>query len=60
MANFRNLDIQAQYDAMHSYFKTSTESYDEIEWNGEVCSVILNNETIESYKMSDLKRIIGN
>jgi hypothetical protein len=54
----RNLDIQTQYDAICSYFKTTTEPYDEIEWDGEICSVILNNETIESYTVSDLKRII--
>jgi hypothetical protein len=31
MSNFKDLDLQAQYDAIHSYFKTTTEPYDEIE-----------------------------
>jgi hypothetical protein len=38
MRKFKDLGLQAQYDAIHSYFKTTTEPYDEIDWDGEVCS----------------------
>jgi len=58
MEKFIELDIQAQYDVICSYFRTTTELYDEIEWDGKVCSIVLSNETIESYTKSDLQEIM--
>ncbi len=54
------LDIQQQYDLIHSYFKTTTDSYDELDWDGETLLVILDDVVIEIYTYSDLNLMIEN
>jgi len=43
------VDLQKQYDLIRSYFKTTTESFDELDWDGEVLLVLLNDKIIEEY-----------
>lgn len=50
--------LQHQYDLIYSFFKTTTESFDELYWNGLTLQVIQNNITIEEYSFLDLKDII--
>ncbi len=47
--------LQSQYDFIYSLFRTTTEPFDELEWDGKVLDVWLNNEKIESYMFSELK-----
>lgn len=51
-------DLQRQYDLIWFYFRTTTEPYDELDWDGEVLLVLLNNKIIEKYSYEDLKEII--
>lgn len=44
-------DIQKQYDLIYSYFKTTAECCDCLNWNGDILEVILNNEIIEQYSI---------
>ncbi len=50
--------IQKQYDLIYSYFKTTTEPYDYLEWNGKNLAVMMNGEVIETYASDDLSKII--
>lgn len=50
--------IQNQSDLIDRYFRSTTESYDGLEWNGEKLDIILDGNIIESYTHSDLSKII--
>ena len=52
------INLQEQYDKIYSYFKTTTEPFDEIDWNGKSLTVILRSKVVEVYLLDDLKRII--
>lgn len=52
--------IQNQYDQIHSYFKTTTEPFDSLEWDGKVLEVLDKNKVVEIYKHKDLKNLIKN
>lgn len=52
------MKMQWQYDAIHRYFKTTTEPYDELDWDGEKLNVIKDGDTIETYTSNDLNEII--
>jgi hypothetical protein len=52
------VDLQKQYDLIHSYFKTTTEPYDELDWDGDTLLVLLDNKVIEKYSYEDLKELI--
>jgi hypothetical protein len=52
------IDLQKQYDLIHSYFKTTTEPYDELDWDGDTLLVLLENKIIEKYSYEELKEII--
>ncbi len=49
---------QRQYDLIQRYFKTTTEPYDTLEWDGEVLHVCLDGNTIETYTHAELASII--
>lgn len=51
--------IQQQYDLIYSYFKTTTEQFDSLEWDGSLLQVIFNDKVIEKYALSDLKALIN-
>ncbi len=50
--------LQAQYDAIYSYFKWTTEPFDFLEWDGEVLEVWNNETIVEKYTLKDLVEII--
>ena len=52
------MKLQEQWESIHRFFKTTTEYYDDLEWNGEVLYVVANDEVIETYTLADLKEII--
>ena len=49
--------IQFEYDKIYSYFKTTYEPFDLLEWDRKILSVWNNNKIIETYKYNDLKML---
>lgn len=47
--------LQLEYDNIYSYFKTTCEPFDLLEWNGHILNVWNKDEIIEVYKYKDLK-----
>ncbi len=47
--NLNGENMQKQYDLIYRYFKTTTESYDTLEWDGKNLEVILKDSVIENY-----------
>lgn len=52
------VDLQKQYDLIYSFFKTTTEPYDELDWDGNELLVLLDNKVIEKYTYEELKEWI--
>jgi len=52
--------MQHQYDLIYSFFKTTTEHFDDLEWDGKILNVWLNEKIIERYSYKDLKELINN
>ena len=50
--------LQSQYDKIYSFFKTTTESFDFLEWDGRALNVWFNNLIIEVYSYVELKKLI--
>ncbi|MDR1779329.1 MAG: hypothetical protein LBR50_01185 [Tannerella sp.] len=48
------MNLQEQYDKIYSFFKTTTETFDELIWDGNQLSVWLNNKSIEIYSREDV------
>ena len=49
--------LQKEYEKVYSYFKTTCEPFDLLEWDGESLKVWLNNVVVENYSRNDLKNI---
>lgn len=47
--------LQLQYDKLYSYFKTTCEPFDSLEWDGVILNVLNKNKVIEIYKYKDLR-----
>ncbi len=47
--------IQSQYDKIYSYFKTTCESFDLLEWDGKILNTWNNDKIIEIYNYKDLE-----
>ena len=47
--------IQNQYDKIYSYFKTTTEPFNFLDWDGKVLEVWSKNKIVETYKYKSLK-----
>jgi len=47
--------LQNQYDKIYSYFRTTTEPFDYLEWDGRVLKVWHFGKLIEEYKFEDVK-----
>jgi hypothetical protein len=54
----RKMDLQREYDLIYSFFRWTTEPYDDLEWDGEVLNVWYNDEVIEKYSFRELKEHI--
>ena len=52
------LTLQTQYDRIYSYFKTTCEPFDFIEWDGKDLLVWQDEAAIEKYSFKDLQRLI--
>jgi len=50
--------LQSQYDKIYSYFKTTCEPFDFLEWDGDDLQVWNNESVIEKYTLRDLKILI--
>lgn len=46
--------LQSQYDKIYSYFKSTTEPFDFLDWDGKFLTVWLNDEVVEKYSTQDL------
>lgn len=56
----RNMDyqkLQLQYDEIYSYFKTTCEPFDFLDWDGKILQVVKKDITVEEYSLKDLKSI---
>ena len=52
------MQMQSQIDAIFRFFKTTPESYDDLDWDGAELLVFLNGRVIEKYAYADLAEII--
>ncbi len=50
--------LQHQTDLIYAFFKTTTEPFDDLEWDGKILVVWLNEKIIERYSFRDLKEVI--
>jgi hypothetical protein len=63
MKNIKNTELESdkllrQYDLIYSFFKTTSEAFDGLDWEGEILSVVFSDSVIEEYTLSDLKKLI--
>jgi hypothetical protein len=54
-----SVKLQSQYNKIYSYFKSTTEPFDSLEWDGRILNVIFEDTVIEKYIINNLKTIIG-
>ena len=52
--------LQSQDDKIYSYFKTTCEPFDFLEWDGKILKVWQNNAIVERYRFKDLNFMLGN
>jgi hypothetical protein len=52
--------LQEQYDKIYSYFKTTTEPFDSLEWDGKTLEVVFNNRVVEVYDKETILSLINN
>jgi hypothetical protein len=50
--------LQFQYDKIYSYFRTTTEPFDLLDWDGHILEVWHKNIVVEKYKYKELKKLI--
>lgn len=50
--------LQSEYDKTYSYFKTTTEPFDYLEYEGDDLQVWNGNVVVERYSKKDLKSLI--
>ncbi|MBI3255815.1 MAG: hypothetical protein HYZ63_02490 [Candidatus Andersenbacteria bacterium] len=50
--------LQSQYDKIYSYFKTTTEPFDSLDWDGKLLQVWSEEVMIEVYRLKDLSFIL--
>ena len=50
--------IQSQYDKIYSYFKSTTEPFDFLEWDGKNLVVWNKGEIIEQYSSKKLAKLV--
>ena len=50
-----NIILQEEYDKIYSFFKQTTDPFDELDWDGKELNVLLDNEIIETYSKDDIK-----
>lgn len=50
--------LQKQYDKILFFFRTTTEPYDSLEWDGKTLEVWNDEKLVEKYKKKDLSPIL--
>jgi len=50
-------NLQNQYDKIYSFFKTTTDYFDYLDWNGKLLYIWRNGEIIEKYSLKILKKL---
>ena len=55
-----NQVLEYQYDMIRSFFKTTCEPFDDLEWDGKTLIIYLDDIAIEQYSYEDLKELIDN
>jgi hypothetical protein len=50
--------IQSQYDKIYAYFKSTTEPFDFLEWDGKNLVVWNKSEIIEQYSSKKLAKLV--
>ncbi|MDR0754898.1 MAG: hypothetical protein LBF04_05875 [Prevotellaceae bacterium] len=50
------MKIQTQYDKIYSFFTTTTEPFDQLEWDGYQLNVWLDDHIIETYYLEDIQQ----
>jgi hypothetical protein len=49
--------LQNQYDKILSFFKTTTDYFDYLKWDGKVLHIWEKGKIIERYSLKDLKKL---
>lgn len=52
------LNFQRQYDLIYAFFKTTTEPFTDLDWDGRTLSVYFGDVKLEEYSYDDLKALI--
>lgn len=55
-----HLKFQSQYDKIYSYFKTTCEPFDFLDWDGKILQTCKGDIMVEVYRLKDLNSISGN
>lgn len=50
--------LQSQYDRIYSYFRTTCEPFDFLDWDGKILEVWDKDKVVETYKYKDLRSFI--
>ena len=50
--------LQLQYEKIQYFFKTTTEPFDFLEWDGKVLNVWFRDAVVEKYEYKELKEFI--
>lgn len=58
MANMNHTKLQSQYDKIYSYFRTTCEPFDFLEWGGKVLQVWDGNTVVEVYHLPEMGFIL--
>ena len=54
------INLQREYDLICAFFKTTSEPFDRLDWDGSKLNIVLNESIIEEYSVADLKELISN
>ena len=58
MANMNYTKLQSQYDKIYSYFRTTCEPFDFLEWDGKILQVWDSNALISMYHLKEVGAIL--
>ena len=50
--------LQRQYDLIYYFFKSTTEPFDELIWDGFLLQVLFKGRIVEEYDINDLRLVI--
>lgn len=53
------VNLQRQYDLIYSFFKTTTEPFTDLDWDGNTLLVYFKDIKVEEYTYDDLKNLIS-